>query len=115
MAMASLHLIRDIPKHSLGWDVLPIIAEETVIGRDPSSYVYLPAIYVARQEARIIREGESYYLENLNGLNATWLNDRYRMRGCGRQQLRDADRIRVGDYLFEFRISSQHAGDGSQA
>ncbi len=82
----------------------PLVKAETVIGRDSThADIILPAVYVSRTEARIAREGEAYYLENITSRNATCVHGRsLRLHRSPRHLLSDGDEIKVGDYLLVF-------------
>jgi pSer/pThr/pTyr-binding forkhead associated (FHA) protein len=85
----------------VGQKWFPLDKTETVIGRVSSADIVLPATYVSRTEAKIVREGGAYVLENITSRNATVFNGRP-IRCSERQLLRDGDEIRVGDYLLVF-------------
>ncbi len=54
---------------------------------------------ISREHARIVRQGWRVILEDLGSSNGTFLNDQ---RLVAPAQLRDGDRIKVGDVLFVF-------------
>lgn len=93
--MAQLRLIQGAAQES----VFPLVKDCTILGRHPNCDIVLEVGAVSRQHARIIRNESGFYLEDLNSRNGTFLNDQ---RVIGRQPLRDADRIRMCDLLFEF-------------
>src|SRR5262249_41367669 len=70
--------------------------------------VVLPHPTVARAHARIVREGEVYYLEDLDSRTGTWLND---VRLRGRAPLRHNDRIRLAGCELVFDASAPAAAD----
>lgn len=56
---------------------------------------------VSRMHARITREQEKYYIEDLNSMNGTWLNEElleYRQK----EQLNLHDTVRLGREEFTF-------------
>lgn len=56
---------------------------------------------VSRMHARITKEGEDYYIEDLNSMNGTWLNEEmleYRKKAC----IHIRDTIRLGREKFIF-------------
>jgi sigma-B regulation protein RsbU (phosphoserine phosphatase) len=69
----------------------------TVIGRGPESAIQLPSHTVSRRHAQILGQDDAYILEDLGGLNGTFLKG---------QRLRDAKLLADGDELTicEFRL-----------
>ena len=89
------------PMKPLGRKWFPLVKAEIVIGRHPPADIVLPAMYVSRTEAKIVRNGHGYFLENITSRNATVFKGKT-IRGSERQLLRDGDEIRVGEYRFVF-------------
>jgi pSer/pThr/pTyr-binding forkhead associated (FHA) protein len=58
-----------------------------------------PTPAVARKHFKIIREGDCWYIEDLNTRGGTWLNG---AQIKGRQPLRDCDRIQLCDWALAF-------------
>jgi serine phosphatase RsbU (regulator of sigma subunit) len=85
---------------------LEITGEQTVLGRHPDCDLVLDAAAVSRQHARIVHEGEQYYVEDLHSRNGTYVNGQLIQ---GRQPLRDGDRLKICDLVFNFH--SRHAGE----
>ena len=58
---------------------------------------------ISRQHARIIREGDLFYIEDLQSVNKTWLGE-LELRPYERQLLRRHDRIQLGllEIIFEY-------------
>src|SRR5258708_40212891 len=77
----------------------PLEAVQVVIGRQPDVELRLNTPDVSRRHARIIREKEHFFLEDLGSSNGTFLNN---LRLKTRTELFDRDQIRVGDYLLVF-------------
>ncbi len=48
--------------------------DEIVIGRSPECDIILPDRQVSRRHARIFRQGDTYYIEDLHSKNGTWVN-----------------------------------------
>ena len=48
---------------------------EIVIGRDPNVDLTIPSPAISRRHARLTRQGEGYFLEDLGSSNGTFLND----------------------------------------
>jgi hypothetical protein len=101
---------------AIGLRWFPLTKAETVIGRDASADIIVPAHYVSRTEAKVVREGGSYYLQNMTSRNATCVKGGV-LRHLPRQLLSDGDEIRVGDYVFVFldRDDDPLAGSGDTA
>ena len=78
--------------HPLGGDVV-------IIGRAVESDIVITSRRVSREHARLRREGWRVILEDLGSTNGTFLNDE---RVLNPVELRDEDRIRVGDVTFVF-------------
>ena len=72
---------------------------ETVIGRHPECDVQLQSNMVSRRHARIRRDSDGHYLEDLGSGNGTFLNSR---RVDERLPLADQDRIKLGPVLLRF-------------
>ena len=58
---------------------------------------------ISRQHARIIHEGELFYIEDMQSVNKTWLGE-LELRPYERQLLRRHDRIQLGllEIIFEY-------------
>ena len=79
------------------WEVL-LTAEATTIGRQNTCQVFLQDSSVSRQHARIIREGATFVLIDLNSHNGTWLNE----QRIERHTLRPGDSFKIGEATFVF-------------
>jgi actin-like ATPase involved in cell morphogenesis/tetratricopeptide (TPR) repeat protein len=78
-------------------------AETITIGRQPDCGVCLESPAVSRHHARIIRDGGQYFVEDLSGINGTFLNgDRVRVR----QLLSEDDTLQIGPYRLALRPTS---------
>lgn len=71
----------------------------TLIGRALENEIVVSSKRISREHAQIRREGWRLILEDLGSTNGTFLNDQ---RLLEPRQLRDGDRIKVGDVLFIF-------------
>jgi hypothetical protein len=72
----------------------------TVIGRRSGCDIFLANSAVSRRHAEIRREGDSYFLHDLNSTNGTLLNGE---PVIGEEQLRDWDEIGIGIFKLIFR------------
>jgi pSer/pThr/pTyr-binding forkhead associated (FHA) protein len=79
-------------EHPLGGDVV-------IIGRAVDCDIVITSRRVSREHARLRREGWRVILEDLGSTNGTFLNDE---RVLHPVELRDEDRIRIGDVTFVF-------------
>ncbi len=70
-----------------------------IIGRAVESDIVITSRRVSREHARLWREGWRVILEDLGSTNGTFLNDE---RVLNPVELRDEDRIRIGDVTFVF-------------
>jgi len=70
-----------------------------VIGRSLESDIVITSKRISREHAQIRRDGWRIFLEDLGSTNGTYLNNE---RILEPMQLRDGDRIQVGDVLFTF-------------
>ena len=78
----------------------PLTSDVTTIGRAVENDTVIISRRVSREHAHLRREGWRVILEDLGSTNGTFLNDE---RVLSLIQLRDEDRIRVGDVTFIFR------------
>jgi hypothetical protein len=49
--------------------------DDITVGRGEESDIVLPERQISRQHVRIYREGDAYYIVDLNSRNGTWVND----------------------------------------
>lgn len=70
-----------------------------VVGRQEGCDVVLKDDTVSRQHARIVRNTEGYFVEDLNSRNGTFLNGK---RIEGRSRLRSGDRVQLYDIVMTF-------------
>jgi DNA-binding response OmpR family regulator len=77
----------------------PLSGDSFIIGRAVESDIVITSRRVSREHARLRREGWRVILEDLGSTNGTFLNDE---RVLNPVELRDEDRIRIGDVTFVF-------------
>jgi pSer/pThr/pTyr-binding forkhead associated (FHA) protein len=77
-----------------------LMAEETLIGRNPTTDITLLDDGISREHAIILydTESDSYSLEDLQSTNGTQVNGK-RVRSV---TLADGDEVRIGRTLFRF-------------
>lgn len=71
----------------------------STIGRGVENDIVIVSKRVSREHARIRREGQKLFLEDLGSTNGTFLNDQ---RILSPVILRDGDRLLIGDTIFLF-------------
>lgn len=84
----------------------PLSDAQVLLGRSPNCQVVLPASGVSRLHARILREGNQYFIEDLQSSNGTALNGD---RLAQRQPLCEGDRIQLADVVLVFHAQSRAA------
>lgn len=78
---------------------LEIDVPETVLGRHPDCEIQLQSNMVSRRHARILHEGDDFFIEDLGSGNGTFVNGK---RVEGRALLVPQDRIKLGPVLLRF-------------
>jgi pSer/pThr/pTyr-binding forkhead associated (FHA) protein len=88
----------------------PLAAEETLIGRNPTTDITLVDDGISREHSMILYDSadDSYTIEDLQSTNGTKVNGK-RVRSA---PLSDGDEIEIGRTLFLFKLASRPA-DGS--
>ncbi len=77
-----------------------LTGDSITIGRAVENEIVITSKRISREHARISRQGWRVMLEDLGSTNGTFLNNE---RISAAMQLRDGDKINVGDVLFTFR------------
>ncbi len=70
----------------------------TTIGRSPDCDIFLDDVTVSRGHAVVVKQGESFVLEDEGSLNGTFLNRR-RIESA---ELEDGDELQIGKYRLIF-------------
>jgi Ca-activated chloride channel family protein len=75
---------------------------ETSIGRDAANTIALPPTdqQASRRHARIVSEGDAFYIEDLNSMNGTKVNG----EAVKRRKLASQDQISVGETVLTFVV-----------
>jgi DNA-binding winged helix-turn-helix (wHTH) protein len=76
---------------------------ENVIGRDPTSAIWLDVAGVSRRHARIVVAEERVWLEDLGSKNGTSIGGE---SVTGKVTLHDSDRIQIGPVLIIYHMSA---------
>jgi pSer/pThr/pTyr-binding forkhead associated (FHA) protein len=71
------------------------------IGRSPDADVRIEDRYASSIHARVYSRGASYYAEDMNSTNGTFLNGAVLE---GEAELSDLDEIKIGDTEFRFEL-----------
>jgi hypothetical protein len=79
--------------------------DEVIIGREPSSDIFLDDITVSRKHAKIRKKSE-FLVEDLNSLNGTYIN----ANSISKSSLSTGDEVQVGKYRLTFFLASEKKG-----
>ena len=74
-------------------------SDSITIGRAIENSIVITSKRVSREHARIRRQGRYWFLEDLRSSNGVFLNEE---RVLGSMELRDGDRINIGDVDFVY-------------
>src|SRR5260370_28595930 len=74
---------------------LALAKDTMVLGRSPDCEIPLPSPSVSRQHARLIRQGDEWYIEDMLSRNGTYVNSHLI---AARTQLKKNDHIRICDF-----------------
>ncbi len=80
-----------------------ITQQETLLGRDDFCDITLPARTVSRQHARLIKDAGSYFIEDLQSVNGTRVNNH---RVDHRTPVEDQDCIGIHDIILRFELDN---------
>jgi predicted component of type VI protein secretion system len=70
------------------------------IGRSPDNTLVIDNPAVSSRHARVVRDGGSFVLEDLNSTNGTFVNEKRVIR----HTLHDGDRVLIGKHTIEFDL-----------
>ncbi|NOX54985.1 MAG: SpoIIE family protein phosphatase [Planctomycetes bacterium] len=79
---------------------------EVLLGRHPDCDIQLGSNTVSRRHARVLCEGDTYYLEDLGSGNGTFVNGK---RITQRVALKHEDRVKLGPFLLRFEADQAPA------
>lgn len=85
--------------------VVPLIREELTIGRQEGNTIRLTERNVSRRHAKLHRGQDAIIIEDLDSYNGVRVNG---SRIQGKQSIKEADRVQIGDYLIE--VKSEQPG-----
>lgn len=84
-------------------NVIPVELGEVSIGRIEDNTIRLDERNISRRHARILSDDGSIFAEDLDSYNGVWINgDRVQ----GRREIRQGDRIQIGDFSLELKGES---------
>ena len=83
-----------------------LTAEEAVMGRHPECAIQLESNMVSRRHARVYKNGNKYFIEDLGSGNGTVVNGE---KVEGALELKNEDRIKLGPILLRFEDLSSPA------
>lgn len=78
--------------------IIPLDANELIVGRDPACGLVLGGVAASRQHARLVRGSDGWNLEDCGSANGTLVGG----QRISRHLLRHGDEIRLGDSLLIF-------------
>src|SRR5262249_22506508 len=89
---------------------IQLSGETQIIGRDADKcQIVIPHHAVSREHAKITVQNGNYFIEDLKSRNHTFVNSK---EVAGRTALKGDDRIKICDFLFQFRDErSQKPGE----
>jgi len=79
-------------------DVLYVVRDELVLGRESGDRAYPEDVFMSRRHAAVRREGSGYQLHDLGSSNGTFVQIH------GEHVLRDGDQFRIGHHLFRVDV-----------
>lgn len=86
-----MYRLRVFPSQGEDFEI-PLENESTLIGRVSDSDLVVKDRFLSRQHARLQREGNHFWIEDLGSANGTWVNDR---RVESRTEIHPGDEIRL--------------------
>jgi serine phosphatase RsbU (regulator of sigma subunit)/pSer/pThr/pTyr-binding forkhead associated (FHA) protein len=78
----------------------PLSRERVEIGRQGDSDIYLESLAVSREHARLVRQGNTWFVEDAGSSNGTYING---TPVAGRVPLSEGDALQIGPYVFNLR------------
>lgn len=87
----------------LARDVLYVVRDEFVLGRESGDRAYPEDVFMSRRHAAVRREGSGFVLHDLGSSNGTFVQIH------GEHVLRDGDQFRIGHHLFRVDVPAPGA------
>ncbi len=88
-----------------------LLNTEAVLGRQPGCDILIDVGAVSRRHAKVLREGDDFYVEDLQSRNGTFLNDQ---KLEFRRLLKHNDEVRVCDVEFIFQLDPLPKSQGGK-
>src|SRR5262245_25794255 len=105
--MPSLILLKS-PEGATPNKQIQLTGDPQVIGRDQEKcQIVIPHHAVSREHARITAQNGTYFIEDLKSRNHTFVNSK-EVPPPTRYHLKPDDRIKICDFLFQFRDERIH-------
>src|ERR1700712_6001275 len=86
--------------------IVPLVRDLITVGRQDGNTIRLTERNVSRQHARFVRDATGYRIEDVDSYNGITVNG---VRIDGVSQLKDGDRVGVGDYVIALRAEAASA------
>ena len=87
-------------------------AERNVVGRSSSTQVPIKHTSISREHCAFVREGETWFIEDLGSSNGTWLN---KTKVSGRAELTERDIVKAGQARMTFHAGARDAAEPEAA
>ncbi|MGA9526238.1 MAG: FHA domain-containing protein [Myxococcaceae bacterium] len=91
--------------------VVPFVRDEITIGRQEGNTIRLTERNVSRRHARLLRETDSVYLEDLGSYNGVRVNGE---KVLGRMSIGDGDLVQIGDYDLAIQAEGSQTATSSE-
>ncbi len=80
--------------------VVPLVRDEITVGRREGNTIRLTERNISRRHARLVRNGDTFLVEDLESYNGVKLNG---LPIAAQRPLNDGDQLTIGDYQLSFR------------
>ncbi len=91
--------------------VVPFVRDEITIGRQEGNTIRLTERNVSRQHARLMRETDRVFLEDLGSYNGVRVNGE---KVVGRMSISDGDLVQIGDYDLAIQAEGAQLAPSSE-
>jgi pSer/pThr/pTyr-binding forkhead associated (FHA) protein len=92
--------------------IVPLVRDQITVGRQDGNTIRLTERNVSRQHARFVRDTGGYRIEDLDSYNGITVNG---VRIEKVSDLKDGDRVGVGDYVIALRAEASAAAGAPRA
>lgn len=96
----SVKCLRRISKSGHGMDEYLIMEDSVSVGSGATADIMIKDSGISRLHARIMREGEMFFIKDMNSTNGTWINER-RISVYEQCPIKNGDVIRFAQSSFE--------------